>query len=303
MGVIIFILLVIAGVSVYDYFDTKDWQSTTSNSRNSVIFEHRNKKYGAYHLRRDYNDSFGIIIGGVILFLALFFIVNANIRTTPVAITIPHMDTTLLTIAAPPVEEIKTIKTPYKIIGGGGGGSAGAASVNPVDRNTREQNAKPTVISNSKDPAGQSDHTNSKNPTNNTATTLVKGENPFGGGGAKSGSGSGIFGKDQGTGSGTGEGNGTNGTGSGLGGGARKKLSGLDPDDIQSNENCRVVLIVYINAEGNVTRAENDKNNTTTSDISLINRLIELVKRQVKYDKRPGTGLQKQTLPINVKAT
>ncbi len=302
MGVIIFIMLMVAGVSLYDYFDTKDWQSTTSNSRNSVIFEHRNKKYGAYHLRRDYNDSFGIIIGGVILLLAIFFIVNANVRTTTVHVVIPHYDTTLLTIAAPPIEEIKTIKTPYKVIGGGGGGSAGTASKNPVDRNTKDQNSKPVINSNNHDPAGESDHSNSKKPTKNPATTLIKGESPFGGGGAKKGKGSGLFGKDPGPGSGVGEGNGTNGTGSGLGGGARKKLTNLNQDDIQSNEDCTISLTVFINAEGDVVNTQNNSQTTTTNN-ALINKLRELVKKQIKYDKRPGSALQKQVLTIKVKAT
>lgn len=304
MGAIIFIMLMVAGVSVYDYFDSRDWQSATSTSRNNVIFEHRNKKYGAYHLRRDYNDSFGIIIGGVILALAIFFIVSINIRTTPVKAIVPTMDTTVLNIAAPPVEEIKTIKTPYKIVGGGGGGSAGAASQNPVDRNTRDERARASDTPSPKDEKpGQSDRTNSNKQTNNTATTLVKGDNPFGGGGAKKGNGSGIFGKDQGTGSGVGEGNGENGVGGGSGGGARKKLTNLNPEDIQSNETCTIVFYVFINAEGNVVRADLDKSKTTTTNASLIEKLKDLVKKQIKYDKRPGTEQQKQVLKLNVQAT
>lgn len=302
MGAIIFIMLMVAGISLYDYFDSRDWQSATSASRNNVIFEHRNKKYGAYHLRRDYNDSFGVIIGGVTLVLAIFFIVSVNIRSTPVAVRVPMMDTTLLTIAAPPVEEVKTIKTPYKIIGGGGGGKAGTASKNPVDRNTKEQSARASEIPSPKDhKSGESDHTNTDKATKNPATTLEKGKNPFGGGASNKGDGSGRFGKDQGTGSGTGEGNGTNGTGGGTGGGARKKLTNLDPDDIQSNETCTIIFTVFINAEGNVIRVDLDK--TTTTNSVLIEKIKGLVKQQIKYDKRPGTAQQKQSLKISVQAT
>lgn len=304
MGIIIFIIVLVVGISVYDYFDSRSWQSATSVSRNTLIFEHRNKKYGAYHMRRDYNDSLGIIIGLFVLAIALLSIVNASIRTTPVALKMPLMDTTLLTIAAPPMQEIETLPTPFKIVGGGGG-RAGSPSNDPVDKSPKEQTKQTQTIdkSDNSTQSGSSTRTNGNNP-DNKATTLVRAPNPFGGGGAASGEGSGRFGKDDGPGSGNGNGGGTNGNGGGAGnGGSRKRLKGINADDIESNVDCTIYLKVMINAEGSVVSAVNDSKRTTTTNTAFINQIIDLVKKQVKYDKREGAAMETTVYTINVKAT
>jgi protein TonB len=67
MILILSIIVLVALVSLYDYFSTKSWQRVTSNVRNNVVFENRNKSYGAFVIRRDYDKTLLIILG-VMLF-------------------------------------------------------------------------------------------------------------------------------------------------------------------------------------------------------------------------------------------
>ncbi len=41
--------------SLYDYISSKSWLMVTADDRNESVFENRNKRYGAYKIRRDYN--------------------------------------------------------------------------------------------------------------------------------------------------------------------------------------------------------------------------------------------------------
>lgn len=304
MGVIIGIIFIFAFISVYDFIDSRDWQNATSNARNSLIFQDRNKKYGAYAIRMEYNDTFSVIVVIFSLLIVAFSVVSITFRSTPVKLEVPLMDTTIMTIEAPPLQEMKTLPNPYKIVGGGGGGSAGSPSDAPIDKTPEPQTKKEDVIKDSKTgiKSGKS-IANTADNSDAASSTIKKGKSPFGGGAAK-GEGTGLFGKDKGPGSGVGNGDGTNGVGSGTGGGgARKKLTNLNPDDLNSNEDCTVHLYVYINSEGNVVKVENIGSKTTTANSMLISKIIELVKKQIKYDKRPDIAQQKQTLTINVKAS
>jgi len=69
MIVPIVIAVLVAGLSLYDYFTARRWQQVTSSIRNEMVFEHRNRAYGAYVLRRDYEKRLVIILFGIILFL------------------------------------------------------------------------------------------------------------------------------------------------------------------------------------------------------------------------------------------
>ena len=66
MIVILIIVALVAAVSIYDYFTTRTWQQVTSTVRNEAVFENRNKKYGAFVIRRDYNRNFILILLGMI---------------------------------------------------------------------------------------------------------------------------------------------------------------------------------------------------------------------------------------------
>lgn len=66
MEIVLVIVGVIAIISLYDYFTTKNWQQVTSSTRNEVVFKNRNKDYGAFALRRDYDKTLLYVIGGVV---------------------------------------------------------------------------------------------------------------------------------------------------------------------------------------------------------------------------------------------
>jgi len=61
----IIIVSIIVAFALYDYFSTKNWQLVTSDSRNDTVFEKRNKKYGAYQIRRNYNTRMILILLGL----------------------------------------------------------------------------------------------------------------------------------------------------------------------------------------------------------------------------------------------
>lgn len=62
MVVISSVIIAISAVSIYEYYSNRSWQQVTSQSRNNVVFEKRNKKYGAYTIRRDYDKRILLIL-------------------------------------------------------------------------------------------------------------------------------------------------------------------------------------------------------------------------------------------------
>lgn len=107
MEVVLIIVLIVAGVSLYDYFTARNWQQVTSSTRNEMVFAHRNKEYGAFVLRRDYDKRMLIIMASVALSIGLTFGVYAIIKNLPEAVVLaPKVDTTNIAIPAPPEEEV-----------------------------------------------------------------------------------------------------------------------------------------------------------------------------------------------------
>lgn len=66
MLAIIIIAGLIALISLYEFFHTRNWQQVTSDDRNNTVFENRNKAYGAFAMRRDYNKHLLLVLAGVI---------------------------------------------------------------------------------------------------------------------------------------------------------------------------------------------------------------------------------------------
>ncbi|MDR0801328.1 energy transducer TonB [Fluviicola sp.] len=60
------IMTIITAFSLYDYFSSRSWQMVTSKERNETVFENRNKEYGAYKIRRDYNRHILLIFLGFV---------------------------------------------------------------------------------------------------------------------------------------------------------------------------------------------------------------------------------------------
>ncbi len=58
------IMSIIVAFSLYDYFSSRSWQMVTSRERNETVFENRNKEYGAYKIRRDYDKRLLLIFLG-----------------------------------------------------------------------------------------------------------------------------------------------------------------------------------------------------------------------------------------------
>lgn len=67
MGVIICLVAAVVGILLFDYITAINWQQVTSDTRNSIVFEKRNKAYGAYTLRKNYDKIMIIIMLSVAL--------------------------------------------------------------------------------------------------------------------------------------------------------------------------------------------------------------------------------------------
>lgn len=101
------------------------------------------------------------------------------------------------------------------------------------------------------------------------------------GGSGTSGTGTG-FGRDSGPGSGSGE------AGSG-GSGERVRLNNLSSKPKTINNNiCNIALKLTVDSRGVVVHASVIRQNTTTTNQTLIDEVIELVKKEVKYKEKPG---------------
>ena len=57
MIAILVIIGVVGAVSLYDFLNTRNWQQVTSAVRNDTVFQNRNREYGAYKIRKDYNRN------------------------------------------------------------------------------------------------------------------------------------------------------------------------------------------------------------------------------------------------------
>ncbi|MFM7387612.1 MAG: TonB family protein [Bacteroidota bacterium] len=80
-----FVWVVVGLVSIYSlfsYVSAKGWL-VTSADRNDLVFEHRNKEYGAYQLRKSYNKRLTLIMLGMILTFALGALVLFIVRNLP----------------------------------------------------------------------------------------------------------------------------------------------------------------------------------------------------------------------------
>lgn len=113
MIVIISIIALVAAVSLYDYFGAKSWQLVTSAIRNNTVFEHRNKAYGAYVIRRDYDRNLLLIIFSLFLGLGLVYAGFVSFRSLPAKTvfeppTVPSLDGGgyIVEIPIPPIEDI-----------------------------------------------------------------------------------------------------------------------------------------------------------------------------------------------------
>lgn len=94
MEIVFVVVGVIAIISLYDYFTTKNWQQPTSSARNEVVFKNRNKEYGAFALRRDYDKTLLFVIAGVTSLIGLTsFTLMSGKHTAKEVVVNPPVDT------------------------------------------------------------------------------------------------------------------------------------------------------------------------------------------------------------------
>lgn len=107
MVVILCLVALIAAVSIYDYMTGMRWQQVTSVNRNEIVFENRNREYGAYVLRRNYDRNMVIIMLSVAGAVALTFGIYWYIKNMPVEeVTVPPIDQQTFAVPAPPEEDV-----------------------------------------------------------------------------------------------------------------------------------------------------------------------------------------------------
>lgn len=86
--------------------------------------------------------------------------------------------------------------------------------------------------------------------------------------------------------------------------GPRELISLPNTSSIVSDENCRIVLSVLVDPDGNITGNPTlVKSASTTTDMSLIKEVISVVKNQAKYNKVKTTTTMKVALTIRITAS
>lgn len=238
-------------------------------------------------------------IGSVILFILITIFMRFSIKP-PLPVDLPPLKSDEV------IEMFEVDRTNVKITdeAGSEGQQGGDPSDAPLSdpQPQSEQILTQNTASETQAFSGNSNNNNTENNSTNTTTSTSPSKNPFGTGGSGGGNGGGRggtgFGKDNGT--GTGEG----GAGSGSGRTERAQRTRLtSPETVDSDQSGVVYIQVTINAEGDVVKAVNLSGETTITNQRIINQVLGNVKKQVKYNKMPGTSPQSQRLRIDVKAT
>lgn len=77
------------------------WNNETNNERNALVFEGRNRAYGAYELRSNYNRNLTYIMGGMVGFVFLVWSAKAAFGKVPDA-ALPKDDLVVIYTLEPP---------------------------------------------------------------------------------------------------------------------------------------------------------------------------------------------------------
>jgi len=113
MTVIFSVIIFVTVISLYEYFSERSWQRVSSTIRNEVVFEKRNKKYGAYALRKNYDKNMMFILFGLMFSLgAVYGAFNLVNRYDKNNIIKPLKDETITPIHTPPIKKDEIIPMP-----------------------------------------------------------------------------------------------------------------------------------------------------------------------------------------------
>lgn len=106
MLVIISAIIFVSIISLYNYFSERNWQSVSSTVRNEVVFEKRNKNYGAYALRKNYDKTIVFILIGIVVSFGATFATYSMSKSNPESeVKIPTSGEDTLIIDTPPIDE------------------------------------------------------------------------------------------------------------------------------------------------------------------------------------------------------
>lgn len=234
-----------------------------------------------------------IALSAAILLLAILHFLGYRIPTPPLPEQLLYKDMEMELI---PVELLDLPK------GGGGGGSGKPANAEKTETTPEQMEQMLTEKTSSTHvKSGNSSFSNTTKPNNNPPSAQNTSDDPFSG---KGGSGGGD-GKGNGSGIGddTGDGNGP-GTGPGSGGNVRRYLvEEPNTNNIKSDENCKIILSVLVDPNGNIIgKPTFVKSSSTTNDMVLINQVINTVKNQARFNKVATTKNMKEAITIRITA-
>lgn len=111
MSIILSVIILIVFVSLYDYFSSKNWQQVTSSTRNDIVFQERNKEYGAYKIRQDYDKRVILIILSLCLLIGASYGTYKFIKSLPVP-TVEEVEPDLTQFELPPAVEEEVLPPP-----------------------------------------------------------------------------------------------------------------------------------------------------------------------------------------------
>ncbi len=112
ISIVIVIAALVLLVSLYDYFSSKSWQQVTSASRNEVVFDDRNKEYGAYEIRKNYDKTIIFILLGVIVAIGVSYGAYLFVKSLPEEIEEPAYSEFQAEFEMPPQEEEEILEEP-----------------------------------------------------------------------------------------------------------------------------------------------------------------------------------------------
>lgn len=103
--VVLIVAALVLIVSLYDYFSSRSWQQVTSSSRNEIVFAERNKEYGAYAIRQNYDKTIISILLGLIVFIAIAYGSYMFVKSLPEEEIEPAYNEFQAEFEMPPEEE------------------------------------------------------------------------------------------------------------------------------------------------------------------------------------------------------